>query len=58
MYVSKSWRYLYFGSSLLAVAALSMVVSMPESPKFLISMKRFDEARKVFSLIGRKNLQS
>ena len=28
---------------------------MPESPRFLISKKRFEEARTIFKWIGKKN---
>ncbi len=28
---------------------------MPESPKFLLSMKKYDECRQVMSIIGRFN---
>jgi hypothetical protein len=28
---------------------------MPESPRFLVSVKRYDEAREIFKWIGKKN---
>jgi hypothetical protein len=31
------------------------VFFMPESPKFLLSMKKYDECRQVMSIIGRFN---
>ena len=56
MYVSKSWRFIYIASVLSTATALAMVLSLPESPKFLISTKQFDKARKVFSKIAKTNL--
>lgn len=47
-YVSKSYEWIhlfYFG---LIGSSLVIVMLLPESPKFLVSMKRYSEARKVF----------
>ena len=58
MYISKSWRPIYFASVFMSAAAVLMVIILPESPKFLISTKQFDKARKVFTKIARINIPS
>jgi len=39
----------------LSVAGIVFLFFMPESPRFLISKKRFEEARVVFKWIGTNN---
>jgi hypothetical protein len=37
------------------IFGLFFLSRMPESPRFLISVKRFEEAREVFAWIGKVN---
>ena len=39
----------------LSVFGVIALIFMPESPRFLIVKKRYDEARKAFGMIGRMN---
>ena len=34
---------------------IAFIIQMPETPRFLVSQKRFSEAREVFKWIGLKN---
>lgn len=40
---------------MLAVYGVVFLVFMPESPRFLVAAKRFDDARSVFKWIGLRN---
>jgi hypothetical protein len=55
MYASKNWQYLYFFSVCVAAAALFMILKLPESPKFLVKVKKYDKAREVLRLMAKKN---
>jgi Sugar (and other) transporter len=53
--ISKNWVWIeIFACSLGAFAMIGAFI-MPESPKFLITRKRFDEAREAISTIARVN---
>ena len=54
-YVSKEWSYLYY--CLFAITCIPFMISliMPESPKFLLSKKKFTGARISFNTIARIN---
>merc|ERR1712166_307328 len=49
------WQVLQLPNSFLSVAGIVFLFFMPESPRFLISKKRFEEARTVFKWIGGHN---
>ena len=54
-FVSDRWQYLQIPNVLLSIMGMFFLCSMPESPRFLISVNRFSEARQVFKWIGIKN---
>jgi hypothetical protein len=51
MTISRDWTTIWLVGTLLAYMAIVVIYYMPESPKFLLSMGRYDAARRVFSLI-------
>ena len=53
--LSDEWKPLQIPNLILAVYGLFFLLFMPESPRFLVAAKRFDEARSVFKWIGLKN---
>lgn len=53
--VKGPWQILQIPNLLLSVMGIVFLFFMPESPRFLISKKRFEEARTVFKWIGAKN---
>lgn len=55
LWVSKDWRFLMIPTIALSIFGTVMMFFQPESPRFLVSKGKFDEARKVFSIIARKN---
>ena len=55
-FISKNWLYLEIFACVLGIISfIGTLFFIPESPKFLISMKRFDEARAVISYIAKIN---
>lgn len=56
-FISKNWIYINaFGTVLTVVSAVG-VWFLPESPKFFISRKRYDEARASINFIAKVNHQ-
>ena len=55
MYISKHWRWLQIPNVAFTLFAIISLIFMPETPRFLVSNKNFDEARKVFNIIARWN---
>jgi MFS family permease len=55
MKVSKYWKPLQIPNIILISAGLVFLCFMPESPRFLISKQRFEDARDVFKWIGQVN---
>jgi len=53
--VQGPWQYLQIPNLVLASAGMVFLSFMPESPRWLLSKKRFDEARHVFKWIGMQN---
>ena len=53
--ISDQWKALQAPNIALAAYGVVFLVFMPESPRFLVAAKRFDEARKVFKWIGLRN---
>lgn len=54
-FISKDWRPFEMFGVCLAIFTLSSSLWIPESPKFLISQKRYEEAMDVFRKIARIN---
>ncbi len=55
LWVSKDWRFLMVPTIVLSIFGTVMMFFQPESPRFLVSKGKFDEARKVFNIIAKKN---
>jgi hypothetical protein len=53
--ISKDWVWLELGACLSGVVSMIGGLMIPESPKFLISKKRYDEARQAISWIAKFN---
>lgn len=53
--ISKDWLWLEIWAGALTVACLLATFAMPESPKYLISKKRYNEARVALNYIGKFN---
>jgi hypothetical protein len=55
-FICKNWLYLaIFGCILGVISFFGTLFFIPESPKFLISLKRYDEAREAISYIAKMN---
>jgi hypothetical protein len=54
-YVSKWWQFLQIPTIVLAIIGFLSLAFMPETPRFYLSQRRFDDARKVFKFIALKN---
>ena len=55
MYVSQYWKPLQIPNIVFISAGVVFLCFMPESPRFLISKRRFEDARDVFKWIGKVN---
>lgn len=55
MLISKQWKTLFATATVLMYATHFLVWTMPESPKFLLTKGRYNEARAVMTCIARKN---
>lgn len=53
--VSDQWKYLQIPNIVLSLFGVGFLLYMPESPRFLVSAQRYDEAREVFKWMGIKN---
>ena len=54
--ISKNWLYLeIFGCIIGLISFVGTYFLIPESPKFLITMKRYEEARTAISYIAKMN---
>lgn len=56
-FISKNWIYINAFGTLLTVVSAVGVWFLPESPKFYISRKRYDEARTSINFIAKVNNQ-
>ena len=54
-FISKYWVWLQLFGWTLNLITIVGVIFMPESPKFLLTMKKYDECRKAMTIIGRFN---
>ena len=55
LWISKDWRLLMVPCLVLSVFGTIFVFFQPESPRFLVSKGRYDDARKVFNIIAKRN---
>ena len=55
VYITKNWIYLQIPNIGLTVMGILFLYTMPESPRFLISQKRYQSARAVFNKIAKWN---
>jgi len=53
--ISKWWHYVMIPSIGLAVLGVAVCYYLPESPRFLVSAHKFDQARQVFGRIAKYN---
>ena len=53
--ISDNWKLLQTPNILSMIIGLIFMCYMPESPRFLVSIKQFKKARKVFKWIGKMN---
>jgi len=53
--ISKHWIPLMYPDLALTFLGFAYVYFMPETPRFLVSQKKFDEAREVFAKMARIN---
>ena len=53
--MSKNWLWLYVGVCIATVISMVGIYIMPESPKFLYTKKRYEEARNAISWIAKIN---
>jgi membrane protein YdbS with pleckstrin-like domain len=56
-FISKNWIYINAFGALMTVVSAVGVWFLPESPKYYLSKKRYDEARQSISFIARVNKQ-
>ena len=54
-FISKYWLWFQLVGWSLNVLTVVCVIFMPESPKFLLTKKRYDECRKVLTRMAIKN---
>mmetsp|Transcript_16361 Transcript_16361/g.27666 ORF Transcript_16361/g.27666 Transcript_16361/m.27666 type:complete len:105 (-) Transcript_16361:814-1128(-) len=55
MLISDNWKLLQIPNFIMTTLGIIFLIQMPESPRFLISQRRFADARQVFTWIGLKN---
>lgn len=48
LYISKEWVWLQIPNIVLCFVGVAWVLWLPETPRFLLAKKRYDEARQVF----------
>jgi Sugar (and other) transporter len=57
-WVSKQWQYVMLPTLVLAlIGSIVTAVYLPESPRYLVSINKFDQARYVFQIISQYNLR-
>ena len=55
MLVSKDWKTIFVFATIILYFTFIVLCTMPESPKFLLSQGRYQEARAVMTRIARFN---
>lgn len=54
-WIDKEWRYVQIPCILSAIVGFFFLLFSPESPRFLVSTKRYDEARLALNKIAKVN---
>eukprot|EP00347_Sterkiella_histriomuscorum_P008079 403346452 len=54
-YISKEWTYLYYFFLFLAIIPFLISLFMPESPKYLVQKRQYEQARHAFNHIAKLN---
>jgi hypothetical protein len=54
-WISKEWRYMQIPTVTFGLIGALFLYLQPESPRFLVSTKRYNEARKALNKIGKVN---
>ena len=55
MLISNNWKTIFTFATILVYVSFALVCSMPESPKFLVTQGRYNEARQVMTKIAKVN---
>jgi hypothetical protein len=55
LYSSRNWKVLQIPNIIMSFAGIVFLCCFPESPRFLLSQRKYYEARKVFAWIGKVN---
>lgn len=54
-WISKTWYYMQIPTVTFGVIGIIFLILQPESPKYLVSIKKYDEARRSFNKIAKVN---
>jgi len=54
-FISKDWRYIQIPNVAFSLFGIIALWGMPESPRFLVSAKKYTQAKEVFNLIASWN---
>ena len=57
MYISRNWIYLQYYCTFITILCVICLSIVPDSPKYLYSKGRFNDARKAFDFIQRFNIR-
>lgn len=55
LYVSQNWKSLWLMATILQYGVILLICTFPESPKFLVSVGKFEQARTVMTRIAHYN---
>lgn len=55
VYISKNWIWLQIPNIILCIVGVIWIVVNPETPRYLLAVERFDDARKAFKWMARWN---
>ena len=54
-YISNDWIWLQMPNIFLSLVAIIWILSLPETPRYLVAKKRYDKARESFKMIAKWN---
>lgn len=55
VYISKNWVYLQIPNIILSFCGVLWVMTQPETPRWLLAKKRYNDARAVFAMMAKWN---